>query len=400
MTLIHLVGARPLRNLLPLLMFKPERVIQVCSDIDPFPDKADSIQAASEDFIRQLPEGERFSCVFERVTIPSPLPGIGETRETLTDILTRENSPLINFSDGTKLMSIGAYQAALEHQTPSFWFDTASHTLSDGGTAPLPPCASVASLAPALKVSTLVAAQGKLARHWHGEEPTESLLNFAKSVFPIWEQHHHELWTFFETILRPRFRPGKRILKGPELAIALKVPLAAPESSPLHQYLELAAAAGLLHETQPRNFYFAMAPGLNHKEKRDRAERIFNLLEGSWLELFCYRLLRDNPRFTDINWSVAPDEAAAAPYGETDLLCVDTWTVSLVVISCKSYLPGLEHCEAHARRTTTLGGAHAKALLCTTPWRDDTDVANRHQQAEQLGVRLLCDSELIPFLTT
>jgi hypothetical protein len=394
MTLIQLIGTRPLRNLLPLLMFKPRRVVQVCSNIDPFPAKADSIQAATEDFLRQLPENDRFSCTFERVSLPSALPGIEETRQTLTAILKDEEPAIINFSDGTKLMSIGAYQYALEHRLPSFSFDTATLSVTSGETAALPPHAAVAALAQTLKVSTLVAAQGKPARQWHAEAPTAAFLDFAQQAFPLWQQHHHEFWTFFDTVLRPLFRPQKRIIKGPELTAALKVPLSAPPSTPLLRYLRLAAAAGLLHESSPHEFHFVLAPGLNHKEKRDAAERLFNLLEGSWLELYCYRLLQDNPRFTDINWSVAPNQAAVAPYGETDLLCVDTKTVSLVVISCKSYLPGLEHCEALARRATTLGGVHADALLCATPWRDDIDVENRHRQAKQLGVRLLCDQEI------
>jgi hypothetical protein len=399
MTLLQLVGARPLRNLLPILMFKPQRVVQVCSNTEPFPLNADSIQNATEDYLRHLPESEQFSCTFDRVLLSSPLPGIEDIKRALTDILKSDATAFVNFSDGTKLMSIGAYQCALEHRIPSFWFDTASHTFSSGDTAPLPPHTPVADLAQSLKVSTLVAAQGKPARQWHAEKPGTGLLDFAQHAFPLWQEHHTEFWTFCETILRPLFRPEKRIVKGPSLNAALKIPLTPPDSSPLLHYLRLAANAGLLYEPCPGQFHFLLPPNLNHKEKRDAAERIFNLIEGSWLELYCYRLLKNNPRFSDINWSVAPYEADVAPYGETDLLCVDTKSVSLMVTSCKSYLPSLEHCEALARRATTLGGIHADAVLCATPWRDDIHVTNRHRQSKQLGVRLLCDNEITSFLT-
>ena len=73
----------------------------------------------------------------------SDMPGIRETHDTIcrihkNNLLEDQNeTTVIHFTGGTKLMSIGAYAAASANQCPSLYVDTFTQQFMDGHTSPV-----------------------------------------------------------------------------------------------------------------------------------------------------------------------------------------------------------------------------------------------------------------------
>lgn len=154
-TLIQLVSEQTMQNLLPAMALRPERIVHLCT-----PRMQDVSEALSRAYC-----AAGLSTHVEVVRMGT-MPGLRETAEAFHGVFRKFGDAIVNFTGGTKLMSIGAYAAASVAKKPSFYVDTASGCFVDGGTAPglaevFPGCnLGLDSIMRQLSVSTIAIANG------------------------------------------------------------------------------------------------------------------------------------------------------------------------------------------------------------------------------------------------
>jgi hypothetical protein len=128
--LLQLVSEQTLPNILPALALEPAEIVLLHT---PRTQRhANQIRGALQK--AGLP-------LHTRLIALSGVPDIRETGAAVKQAaaaLPAHLTPVVNFTGGTKLMSIGAFVAAYTAQTPSLYVDTANLAFTDGGTGDLP----------------------------------------------------------------------------------------------------------------------------------------------------------------------------------------------------------------------------------------------------------------------
>lgn len=388
MTLIHLISQERLQNILPLLALRPDKVIQVKTAHVDFNFTADHIEKAANE--------AGLSAHFESVTLPQNSPNIEEARVAIADLLRTDSNATVNFTGSTKMVSIGAYLAARHAGAPTLYCDTREKKFFDGGTGALPEMRAFEEVLPQVTVRLLMCAHGKDPNSWKSEPAPDNLIEFGKNAYPVWERHSAQLTDWVHQHLRERFKRSERILPLGELRTKVQQPLNVPPDGPVREYFRIAVDAGLVASTED-DFKLAVNIAASGDDLKKSCSKILQMLEGSWLELYCLSVLRSSKRYADVYWSLKPEKGSTLDFGETDIICVDKTTLGLTVISAKNSLPRLEHVEAHARRATTIGGSHAAALICATPSpknQSSKEIDARVQQARSLRCPILCWDEI------
>ena len=153
-------------------------------------------------------------------------------RQVITAHRTLGLTPVVNFTGGTKLMSISAFAAANAEKAPNFYFDTTARHIHPGTTLALPaPLDSSATtfrlIAAQLSVSILTAAHG-INHFIPGRDPAAWLpLSRLLAADPKLEQATHAFAT--TTLYEHNRRPEDyhRILETPidDIPDALVEPL-------------------------------------------------------------------------------------------------------------------------------------------------------------------------------
>jgi len=403
LTLIQLVSEQTMQNLLPVLRLKPARLVHL----------ATSRTVARSAWIAEA--GRQAACCVELETITlSAMPGMRETMQATLAAIERAGAQgeevLVNFTGGTKLMSIGAYVAALKHKTSSFYVDTQDDVFVDGQSAEGLVSAfqgdlSFTPILRSLTVHAVAEANGcgrvtgghdwrpllPLALHLHTHPDDEHACHIAvhgsrghHSPFANVRSADHWLNALDEDIPLPEavarlavdaglFRPGSQ-------SHALRLP-----DGPRHDLIELARldGTGKVAGFHTRLFK-AIAP----------LQSALNLLGGSWWEVIVAERMRECGRFRDLRWSAQVGERRGAEL-EEDVVALDG--VRIVYVSCKRssqggrLLPLLEQINARANR---LGGAFNRRFLAIQQPPIGRTLANLQQRADDLGIRLLFPSHL------
>jgi hypothetical protein len=156
--LIHITSGETIQNLLPILAMRPQQVVNLTTP------KFASRGKRLLDAARTVGEsGEwRNIEIGDKSTITDSQRVVAEgIRSARCDGFL----PVVNFSGGTKLMSIGAWQAARDENVSSVYTDTDSELFLDGGTGPdvqsvLNGDATFRTVKSRLNVKTLLAAHG------------------------------------------------------------------------------------------------------------------------------------------------------------------------------------------------------------------------------------------------
>jgi hypothetical protein len=175
----------------------------------------------------------------------------------------------------------------------------------------------------------------------------------------VWQSDPYSFRKFGESVRR-HFRDQKGRIPSPAHKVQQLIAKPLPAASPsLNPFLEAVAAVGLLKHSGASGFVPSVAAN------RQDVERLANLLDGSWLELYVVDLLTQHTeRWSDPHWSVEPRRPEEAAFGETDVVCVNIREAALQIISCKTTLAKpLETLEAFAQRRRDMGGTFAKATL-------------------------------------
>ncbi len=378
-TLIQIVSDQAMPNLLAAMALQPARIVHLCSDTPAVRKGADCLTNAYK------ASGLHAEVFEERL---SPMPSMREVWNVVARLLCEDEKTVLNFTGGTKLMSIGAYAAALSVKHPSLYVDTSKNVIVDGGTPP-----GIESLFPNRDTTI-----SQIARRL--SVPLVAIANGVERVTGGKD------W-------KPFLPLAAFLLNNPDVedqvrqwaADAMKQPTAFKErqawilkryEAPLPDWLETIAAPAIesgLFERRDGGLFlegrwkqrvesFTFAPGvnprLNYTAKKDFLARLdeavfpLQFLEGSWWEVVVAEYLSRRGDCRDIRWSVqAGSRGADSTDMEEDILGIADG-LNLLYVSCKrggdrSKLSRfLEEIEASAKR---IGGSFAKKIfaLCLPP---------------------------------
>jgi hypothetical protein len=393
LTLIHLVSEQTMQNLLPVMALRPRRVVQVVSQRQVSQGRSANLANAVTALGRTLFYRQFAPEFLPLVVVPADSPTVAESMAAVARCLQQYPKAVVNLTGATKLMSIGAWEAARAAGIPVLYCGTSDRRFvvePPGGLAGLPTFDRLAAM---LTVEAVMAAHGTAFGEWRFEPVNKDLIAFGQKVFQIRSEASDEIRAY-DGQLRQHFRCGRneRLPDSKKDLRALHAkPLPVPTGRGPRALLEAAAEARLLRRGAPGQYFPTCAP------ERGDLEHLSNLLEGSWFELHILGLARQSPRLVDLHWSVQPRRQELAAFGETDIVCIDTTVAGLHVVSCKTSLSGrqpLEHMEALAQRRRDLGGSHARATLCVLHAPDGTRERVQRWGA-LLGIRVLIGDEIM-----
>ncbi len=385
-SLIQLVSEQTMQNVLPALAIEPRSIILLhtprtarqCQWI------AAALRKAGLEFEpRMLPLTE----------MPDTRETAARIREAISQAESSGQDPLVNFTGGTKLMSIGAFAATLGVKCPSLYVDTEHRRFVDGGQVQAHPVmVNPWELLPKaesrLSVDVICAAHG-IEDVSAGRDPT-----------PYLELAEHL-----------RRTPGEEVICHAVTKQLMKTSIKPAEAlslidRPLEQLpdrsAQLACAAGLIEKrgsgwhlpSSSRAALQRFADGERWKDITEFYEALSplqesqSMLAGGWWEVCVWEAARQSGRFRDLRWSVQVGVPGAAV--EEDILAVDGF--NLAVMSCKRGGEGgrlkraLEEFETAARH---VGGAFASKFFCVAQ-----PIVRRHfavvqKEAEQARIHLI-----------
>lgn len=392
LTLIQLISEQTIPNLLPILRLRPQHFVHLWTP------KTETQAKQLEEVIRILAPGSGLKTVEL-----SEMPRMTESYEKVIEeigAVEAGSQAVVNFTGGTKLMSIGAYAAALAKGVPSLYVHTEGACFLDGATSPqmaelLDNDWGFGSILDRLKVHILGRANGvrritpgkpwnlylKLAEHLFNH-PDDERLTHAAVLGPAGliprgiEPYDAKGWL---SILDKPFSVPKDVA---ELAIATGI--ARPGSLPVELLLPDATRKKL--ERLAGNSYldldqfFAAKVPLQHT---------IALLTGAWWEVIVCDALSKSGVARDIRWSSQVGDPRG-PDVEEDVLALDG--VELLYISCKRggagsrLLPFLD--EIHSRAAMIGGRFNRRYLAVLQPPRGKV-AADLRERASKLGIRLI-----------
>jgi hypothetical protein len=393
-TLIQLISEQTMQNLLPILRLRPKKLVHFVTPKTAV--RSAGLQAAAK--------AAGLSPELEVVQL-SAMPGIPESFNAISDAIggrpQERGSVVVNFTGGTKLMSIGAYAAAQAAKVPSLYVDTQDACFVDGTTSPemqalMEGDFSFTPIRRQLRVDVLGMANG-VARITGGK-PFEPFVPLARHLFddPEEESKTHAAFHgergWFPRGLEPR-TPGDWLLKldeevvlSPETA-ALVVETGLMREGGGHDRVKLpdgtrAELQDLVSHRGPDytpRYFRAIAP-LQHA---------IAFMTGGWWEVVVCDAADRSGLFRDLRWSAQVGDRNG-PDTEEDILGVDG--VELLYISCKRgghkarLLPLLEEVRA---RAATIGGTFNRRFLAILQPPQGKVAANLREQAKRLGIRIV-----------
>lgn len=361
MNLVHLVSEQTLQNLIPLLALRPSAVIQIRSSEPRFQRAAENLKRAVES-IATTQSYAGYCPEFIEQVIDDPMPSIDATRRKVGEALSLWPGAIVNLTGGTKLMSIGAWQAAEYQHEPILYCDTGQRRFVIEGARQPANLASFDAVAAGLTVESVLAAAGLDPAQFHFEKTPAAHSTFAAAagrVATAWQ-----LWiaTESERFYDPQ---TKNVLAKGKIRCALEKPVRLPPDN-LLPATKAAVAAGALREASGELF-LAPDPATfngNNDRLRRAAEDNLRLLRGGWFEIVVESALARSGRFANVRRGLATDRDTA--FGETDFVAFDSRSVCLVVVSCKTgdqHLRPLEHLSELRDRAHRLGGTFARSAL-------------------------------------
>lgn len=392
-TLVQLVSDQTMQNLLPAMALRPERIVHLCTP---------RMQSVSEALVRAY---KAAGVETEVHSVPlGEMPGLQDTAAALRGVFQDFKSPIVNFTGGTKLMSIGAYATASVAKVPSLYVDTTSGCFVDGETAPglseLLPDGSLRldSVMRRLSVSTIAIANG--VERVTGGVPWSDLVPVARLL--VADSRLEE--TCFRTALKwtetlPRdFNERRKWFK-----IVYSAPL-----SGLPDPVRNAAVSGGLFEKRnglvfPRDKYANRLFGLPANARPweimpalDEAAFPLMFLQGPWWEVAVADYFARLGNCRDVRWSVhAGSRGSGSTDMEEDVLAVSG--ANLLYVSCKrggqreKLSRFLEETESSARR---LGGSFARKTFAVFLPQNGAPGARLRNRCKELHIDFL-DGETV-----
>lgn len=351
MTLLQLLSAQTLQNLLPIIALQPERVVSLASR-GGFLNTADAIKKAYNK-LREKHIDLRAVEFLPYEETASPTPGVQEAKLLALKYAEKYPDLYVNFTGATKMMSVGAYLVAKDRGLPTYYCDTQSGWIVAGGTGQEQEKVDIGPIFDLLDVEVILEAYGKsLGKHWRSQLPTDAEIAFGKTAISLVQSQQPTFYKFIQTI-RKSAEPGKHLPTAPNPSI----------EAFLHQGVALGyLKRGLtgLYELPFKSTY------KDEWEKNNHKDHLLKQLDGSPFEYYVYDLVNRSNRYTSPLSNVEP-VGDPISFGEVDIICVDKRDKGLACISCKGSNLGaqkLEHLESFAKRADNLGGSFSKKILC------------------------------------
>lgn len=390
--LIQLISEQTMQNLLPLLAFQPEALFHLAT-----PRTASRSGVISRAAARAGVTSRAISLTL------SGMPSIPETSRAVAQAIdearTQGMTAVVNFTGGTKLMSIGGYEAARAAGVPSFYADTDGGTFLDGHTGDglksvLGADFSYTALQRKLTVDVIAAANGEEnvteGKDWLPYlELAAHLLANPEEEEDMWDAIHGK------DGICPK---GQEPREASAWLALLDVPIDLPQ-----RVGELAIACGLVvlrgsEVFLPDRDREAFAGLLTHwdpavyQEATSLAKSTLSFLSGGWWEVAVADAAERSGQFRDLRWSV---DVGTSSRMEEDLVAVDG--VSIAFFSCKRggskarLLPQLDEMNHRAQR---LGGRFTQRFLAVYKRQARHVRAGLEERAKQVGIRLIGPDDL------
>lgn len=396
MTLIQIISGETLQNVLPILALKPSRVVSLVSRANQAfqaktRDIENAIKLAWSDFSKSpVPEFERELTSAERDS-----PSIEDFRRITDEAIRSSGSQcILNYTGGTKDMSIGAWLAAKDAGIPTIYCDT-PRIFRSGGTAPLDFPMQLSDVARKLEIPSILAAQGLLEReHWKVYKQNGARIAFGLISFELLRKNQNTLQKVKTAILNHGNAGSKRRPNADDLDRAERRPVSLSEGEISSAFLNAAQRAGLMVKRRDGWFISTLDKG-PRRQRIGHLDKTLMQLTGGAYEGFVHDRLQCSNRFTAFLHGVMPAAATEdSTFGETDFLAFEPSRSRLVLISCKSTPPSLEHLEATLTRKAHFGGRFAHAVLCIESAPDKKREDEIRRQCDALGIECLIGSEV------
>ena len=392
-TLIQLISEQTIQNLLPVLRLRPQKLVHLVTPKT----------AGRSAGLKAAAKAAGIDPELEAIQL-SAMPGISECFNAVSEILGKlpnSGQTVVNFTGGTKLMSIGAFAAAQTLKVPSLYVDTQDACFVDGATSPemnalLSGDWSFTPIRNQLRVDVLGIANG--VSRITGGKPWQAMLSLAEHLF----HHIADEEATHATIhgLSGLFPKGQEPRTPKDWLLILDKPIRLPDA-----VARLAAEATLVRhgpsgaEVLLPDTTRAELEHLAQHQVSDFATRYFRavaplqhsaaFLTGAWWEVIVCDAAQKSGLFRDLRWSAQVGERSG-PDTEEDILAVDG--VELLYINCKRggakarLLPLLDEVRA---RAASMGGSFNRRFLAILQPPQGKVAANLQQQAAKLGIRLI-----------
>ena len=376
-------------NLLAAMAIKPERVVHLCT-----PAMLDATAALQRAYGQA---GVKTTVITHRL---GNHPGMIELNDVVAAAIREAGDAVVNFTGGTKLMSIGAYAAATRSQVPSVYVDTATGEFVDGLSggdfkALFPNGTAISQVSRQLTVNGIATANGvervSTGKQWKGYA---SLADFLLRNLTV-EQKCHDVATDLLNNEPRNFQKAQSYFKD----------LYAQKMAVPKEVGELGVAAGLLERCddgyRPAAKWFYKFGEFNLAKDKVPLNILFSVAEearwpfaffnGNWWEIAVMRYLAEQGRYRDIRWSVdAGSRMTSSTDMEEDILGVDN--VNLLYVSCKrggdkaKLSRVLEDVNSSAKR---IGGRFAHKVLAVFVPLQGVQASRVKNRCRELRIDLL-----------
>ena len=375
-------------NLLAAMAVKPDHIVHLCTP---------AMSGASAALERAYGQ----SWVKTSVTIRElgEHPGMIEMNKAVESVIGEMGDAVVNFTGGTKLMSIGAYAAATRARVPCLYVDTATGEFINGLSggdfdALFPNGTEISQVSRQLTVNGVATANGvervSSGKLWKGYAALADFLLRNPAV----EQKCHDM---VEPVIRQEPRAFQKMQQyyAELYRKTLKVSDAVGE---------LGVQAGLF-EQRADGFYPAgkwlealsgldlsrPIPAYQVYPAAEEARWPFSFFSGNWWEVAVMRYFAEQGRFRDLRWSVnAGSRFGSSTDMEEDILGIDG--VNLLYVSCKrggdraKLSRVLEDVNSSARR---IGGRFAHKVLAVFVELQGVQRARLLNRCKELHIELL-----------
>ncbi len=387
-TLIQLISEQTMQNLVPLLALKPTHVIHIATP-KTASRSAQIVEAARQAQVCTELESIRLS---EMPTIPETSRAVQRAIEA---VRKTQATPVVNFTGGTKLMSIGAYEAVMREQVTSLYVDTDHQQFIDGHSGPklntvLGDDFSFTPFQKSLTVNAIAVANGRQrvtgGRDWQAFLPLVSHFLQSESDEDATWKAVHGTDGICPNAREPRYAADWLPLMGYPLQLPQRVG-------------ELGLAAGLLRSDGAR----FLLPDTNRAKleevaatQRPSAQDYFDavrplqfalaILSGGWWEVAVTDAAHRSGQFRDLRWSVNVGERKNGFDAEEDIVGVDG--VQIAYFSCKrggakgKLVHQLDELDNRAR---SIGGHFTRRFLAVYLRPFGQNAANLQKRAKELG---------------
>lgn len=395
--LIQLVGEETLPSVMTMLALKPAGVTHIVSRSF---ERQSTYAMRAADSAGAAPEPDQFTNVVLR-DMPSMSDANRAVSKAIADFQRKGYRPVLNFTGGTKLMSVGAFQAASSAAVTSLYVDGEHGCFCDGQTGP--PLASLLSnslrldlIGDQLSVKLMATANGcelqGQGRRFDTFLPlSRHLLTHPDDAYAAWKATHGPGNVFEPANRMPNEAHGKweAILKT-----EFRLPRTVLEMATSAELVEASGELARIRSEVVFNSSKQMPLGDRLRQQGEVQSRL-NFFGGGWWEVAVAGVVAQSAAFHDVLWSaeVAKENQLCL---EEDILAIQG--IQLAYFSCKrgsqrGVMRQLEEVDASARR---VGGRMARKYFCVCHLgrRLSDDVRSR---AEQLRIGIVTELDVVDF---